>query len=80
MKAPQAIAPNTPVWLWYDGWWPAVVVEPCVETDETLLIVRLAHGVCVPASVTELEPRRPELRETDRPPERRRDIKVRIES
>ena len=56
MKAAQAIARNTPVWLWHDGWWPAVVVEPCSGTDETMLVVRLPHGISVPASVAELEP------------------------
>ena len=45
MKAAQAIARNTPVWVWHDGWWPALMVEPCSGTDETMLVVRLAHGV-----------------------------------
>jgi hypothetical protein len=72
MKAAQAIARNTPVWLWHDGWWPAVVVEPCSGTDETMLVVRLPHGISVPASVAELEPRDPALLETDRPAARRR--------
>jgi hypothetical protein len=77
MKAAQAIACNTPVWPWHDGWWPAVVVEPCSGTDATALVVRLAQGVSVPATVAELEPRDPALLETDRPAARRRDIKVR---
>jgi len=77
MKAAQAIARNTPVWAWYDIWWPAVVVEPCSGTDETMLVVRLAHGVSMPASVAELEPRDPALLGSDRPAERRRDPKVR---
>ena len=67
MKAAQAIARNIPVWLWHDGWWPAVVVEPCSGTDETMLVVRLPHGISVPASVAELKPRDPALLETDRP-------------
>jgi hypothetical protein len=77
MKAAQAIARNTPVWVWYDGWWPAVVVEPCSGTDQTMLVVRLAHGVSVPASVAELELRDLALLGSDRPAERRRDPKVR---
>ena len=44
MKAAQAIARNPLVWIWH-GWWPAVVVEPCSAADETMLDVRLAHGV-----------------------------------
>ena len=77
MKAAQTIAHNTPVWVWHDGWWPAVVVEPCSGTDETILVVRLAHGVSVPTSVAELELRDPALLETDRPAERRRGTRVR---
>jgi len=76
MKAAQAIARNTPVWVWYDGWWPAVVVEPCSGIDETMLVVKLAHGVSVPTSVAELELRDLALLGSDRPAERRRDPKV----
>jgi hypothetical protein len=75
MKAAQAIARNTPVWVWHDGWWAAVVVEPCSGTDE-MLVVRLAHGVSVPASLAALEPRDPALLGNDRPAEHRRDTKV----
>jgi len=77
MKAAQAIASNTPVWVWYDGWWPAVVLEPCSGTDEPMLVVKLAHGVSVPTSVAELELRDLALLGSDRPVERRRDPKVR---
>jgi len=67
MKASQAIARNTPLWVWHDGWWPAVAVEQRSGTNETMLIVRLENGVSVPALVTELEPRNPALRGTDKP-------------
>jgi len=76
MKAAEVNARNTPVWLWHDGWWPAVVVEPYSGTDETILVVRLAHGVSVPALIAELEPRDPALLETDRPADRRRGARV----
>jgi hypothetical protein len=76
MKAAQAITRNTLVWIWH-GWWPAVVVEPRSAADETMLVVRLTHGVSEPASVAELERRNPALFDTDRPAARRRYTKVR---
>ena len=76
MKASQAIARNTPLWAWHDGWWPAVAVEELSGINETMLVVRLEHGVSVPVLVTEVEPRNPALRGTDKPAERGRGPKV----
>ncbi len=76
MKVSHAIARNTPLWVWHDGWWPAVAVEELSGTNETMLVVRLEHGVSVPASVTDVEPRNPALGGTDKPAERGRAPKV----
>jgi len=76
VKATQGIAHNSPVWVWHNSSWPAVVVEPCSATDENMLVVRLTRGVSMPASLSEIEPRDPALLETDGPGERPRGTKV----
>jgi len=55
------------VWVWDGTWWPATVTNATVDRGERLLIVRFEHGVTAPALPTDLEPRDPDLRGTDKP-------------
>ena len=59
---PKHIEPVSAVWVWDGSWWPATVTRALFHRGERLLIVRLEHGLTVPASPASLEPRDPESR------------------
>jgi hypothetical protein len=64
---PKHIEPATAVWVWDGSWWPATVTRALFHRGERLLIVRLEHGLTVPASPAGLEPRDPDLGGADKP-------------
>jgi hypothetical protein len=64
---PKHIEPVTAVWVWDGSWWPATVTRALFHRGERLLIVRLEHGLTVPASPSSLEPRDPDLGGADKP-------------
>jgi hypothetical protein len=67
MSAAQAIKPNSPVWVWNGGWWPAVVIDAFPEGEEGFLVLRYEHGISGPALLADVEPRDPALRGADKP-------------
>jgi len=58
---------DDPVWLWDGGWLAAVVADVLFEKGDKLVIVRFESGGSAPALVTDLNPRDPAARGSDRP-------------
>lgn len=63
----DALAPETPLWVWDGSWLPAHLIETLLVPSTGWVLVRFNHGISAPIAASRILLRDPALHESDRP-------------